>query len=65
MVEWLPSPPRQRLVINTLDDTDFGGKVDFCGGRKTGEKFLGVRLRSTNHSPLTSPGSNPGRSGGR
>ena len=26
-------------------------------------KTLGVRLRSTNHSPLTSPGSNPGRSG--
>ena len=42
-------------------------KVDFCGGRKTGEcrKTLGVRLRSTNHSPRTSPGSNPGRSGER
>ena len=25
-------------MINTLDDTDFGGKVDFCGERKTGEK---------------------------
>ena len=23
-------------MINTLDDTDFGGKVDFCGERKTG-----------------------------
>ena len=26
----------QRLVTHTLDDTDFGVKVDFCGGRKTG-----------------------------
>ena len=24
-------------VINTRDDTDFGGKVDFCEGRKTGK----------------------------
>ena len=23
--------------ISTLDDTDFGEKVDFCGGRKSGE----------------------------
>ena len=35
-MEWLPSLPSQRLVISTLDDTDFGGKVDF-EGRKTGE----------------------------
>ena len=27
----------QRLVTHTLDDTAFGVKVDFCGGRKTGE----------------------------
>ena len=33
--------------------------------RRTRRKTLGVRLRSTNHSPRTSPGSNPGRSGGR
>ena len=33
--------------------------------RRTQRKPLGVRLRSTNHSPRTSPGSNPGRSGGR
>ena len=26
----------QRLMINMLDDTDFGVKVDFCGQRKTG-----------------------------
>ena len=43
------SLPSQRHVINTLDDTDFGGKVDFCGGRKT----FGVRW--TNRSPRTSP----------
>ena len=36
--EWLPRLPSQRFVINTLDDTEFGGKVDFCGGRRTGEK---------------------------
>ena len=29
--------PKQRLVINMLDGTDFGVKVYFCGGRKTGE----------------------------
>ena len=23
-------PPNQKLVINALDDTDFGGKVYFC-----------------------------------
>ena len=33
----LPSLSSQRHVINALDDTDFGRKVDFCGGRKTGE----------------------------
>ena len=39
-----------------MTDTDFGGKVDFCEQRKTGEpeKTLGV-----------SPGLNPGHSGGR
>ena len=24
-------------MIKTLDDSDFGGKIDCCGGRKTGE----------------------------
>ena len=33
--EWLPSLPSQRLVTNTLDDADFGGKDYFCRGRKT------------------------------
>ena len=27
----------ERFMNNTLDDTGFGGKVDFCGWRKTGE----------------------------
>ena len=35
--ERLSSLPSQRLVINTLDDADSGGKIDLCGGRKTGE----------------------------
>ena len=35
--KWLPSLPSQRLVINMLDDSDLGGKIDFYGGRKTGE----------------------------
>ena len=63
-----PSLPNQRLMIKTLDDTDFGRKVDFCGGRKTrdpGEKPFGVRLTSTDHRPRMGPGSNPGRSDGR
>ena len=40
------------------------GKWIFVKGGKL-EKTLGVRLRSTNHSSRTSPGSNAGRSGGR
>ena len=49
--EWLPGLPSHRLVINTRGDTDFGGKVDFDaeGGKPE----------------YHSPGSNPGRSGGR
>ena len=43
----------QGLMINTLEDTTFWRKA------------IGVRLRSTNLSPRTSPGSNLGGSGGR
>ena len=52
-LEWLPSLPRQRLVMNALDDTDFGGKVDFCGGRKIGEPLnpwdFTVRVKKTKY----------------
>ena len=44
---------------------DFGGKFFFLFFFAEGEnrrKILGVRLRSTNHSPPTSLGSNPSRS---
>ena len=37
MLGVVPSLLSQRLVINTFGDTDFGGKVDFCGGTKTEE----------------------------
>ena len=31
-------PEPERLMNNTLHDTDFGGKVHFCGGRKPENK---------------------------
>ena len=34
----LPNPPSQGLVIIAFGDTNFGGKVDFCGGRNIGER---------------------------
>ena len=56
----------QRLVINTLDNTDFGVKfLRKEENQRAQRKPLEVRLRSTNLSPHTSSGSNPGRSGGR
>ena len=63
---WYVSQKFSPLIL-MMTDTDFGGKVDFCEQRKTGEpeKTLGVRLRSTNHSPRMNPGLNPGHSGGR
>ena len=48
------SPEPERRTGNVLDNTDFGGKVDFCGGRKTegpGEK----PLESDWDQPITAP----------
>ena len=56
----------QRLVINALDNTDFGVKfLRREENRRAQRKPLEVRLRSTNLSPRTSSGSNLGCSGGR
>ena len=48
--------PMQRLVIDTLQDTDFGVNVFLRReeNRRSGKKTLGVRMRSTNLSPRTS-----------
>ena len=53
------SPPSQRLLINMLDDRDFGVKVDFCRG----EGSRAGRRREPGEKP--SPHTSSGCSGGR
>ena len=36
-LEWLSNLLTLRFMINMLDNTDFGMKVDFSGGGQTGE----------------------------
>ena len=50
--------PEPELAIRRSTTQILAGKLIFVEGGK-----LEVRLRSTNHSPRTSPGSNLGRSG--
>ena len=45
---------KQRLIINMPDDTDFGMKVDFCGGRKTG---IEINQTQPTYEPRIEPGS--------
>ena len=60
--EWLPRLPSQRLVINTLDDIDFGGKVDFVEGGKleNPEKKPRSQIEINQSQPTYKPRIKPG-----
>ena len=61
-VSWARGSWSMRSVTQILAESWFLWREE---NWRTRRNSLGVRLRSTNLSPRTSPGSNPGHSGGR
>ena len=44
--DYPPNLPSERLVINTIDDTDFGGRVYFCGSSREGNRRIRIKKTS-------------------